>query len=139
MAGLLVAAGFLILLQQLFDVASAADFLTPLGRYSTVRLLATRMPALLAADICFVLAALYATSRRGIRVLGLLHFLVAAGAVVVAAVFLQGAGEQAGSVPLQQLSSFRITVSRVLVGAVVVAGGCLLAGIALWKQNLKIA
>lgn len=131
---LLLAAAGLILLQQLFDVG--AGMLTG-DRYTLVRLLWTRLPALLTANVCLILAVVRLDSRRGAMALSVVHYLLGVGVGVLAMLFLLDSGQRAGSVPVQGLDSFRMNVVRVLVGSLCLGLGWIWAGMALPRSILK--
>lgn len=135
--GLLVAAGLLILVQQAFDVAGGAQLASSAGRYNTIRLLWTRLPALLAADTCCLLAVVLSHARRGAALFSVLHVLLAVCGLAGSWLFLRAAGEVSGSVPLDQLLAFRITVSRVLVVSTGATLGSLAVGRVLWRKYLN--
>ena len=135
---ILAAAGAIILLHQgldLVSVADAADLATPTARMGLVAVLSTRIPTLLAADACLIVAAVLAPWARFLAVLALVHLVVGLAALAEAPFFLADAGHMVDRISAPELTSYRISVARMLVilvaaglSAIIVAGSLVGAG-----------
>lgn len=131
---ILAAGGALILMHQGLDllaVTGEADVATPTGRLGLVAVLWTRGPALLAADVCLMLAAVLASWKRALAGLAMLHLLLGAAALAEAPFFVLDAGRMAGSIAGPELTSFRLTVVRLLTALLTVGAGATVVGITL--------
>ena len=131
---ILAAAGAVMLLHQVADLAAAiggADPATPTGRLGLVAVIWTRGPALLAADLILVGAALRAPWTRLLAGLAVAHVLLGIGAVATAPFFLRDAGHMAGSISVAELTSFRITVLRILAALIILGAGAVIVGLSL--------
>ena len=135
---ILAVVGAIILMHQTLDllsVSAGADIATPTGRLGLVAILWTRGPALLAADVCLVLAAVLSSRTRLLVVLAIVHLVGGAAALLEAPFFLADAGRMAGSISVPELTSFRITVLRILVVLLTVGAGSMVAGMSLLREG----
>lgn len=131
---LLAVAAAIVLLHQALDLFSHAaelDLATPSGRIGLITAVWSRGPALLAADACLVAAAILGARVSLTRVLGLLHIVAGLAALVAATLYLVDAGRIAENVGGLELTSFRITVARMLIALNTLGLLGLVAGLAL--------
>lgn len=127
-------AGGTVVLYQVADLMTlGTDLTTPTGRLGLVAILWTHGPALVAGDVFLVGAAALSRWRRVLAGLAILHLLVGLTAMAEASFFLSDAGRVAGNIAEGELTSFRITVVRILVGLAVVGVGSAVAGVSLFR------
>ena len=130
--------GAVIMLHQgldLFSIIGEAEAATPTGRLGLVAILWTRGPMLLAADVLLVLAAVFSSRTPALVGLGIAHLLLGAAALVEAPYFLVDAASMAGSIGTPELTSFRITVLRILAALTVLGVGAIVAGVSLVRTT----
>lgn len=129
-------AGGIIALHQgldLFTAGVAADLGSPTGRLGIVAVVWSRSPALLAADL-FLVTAAFRSARPGAQAaLAGAHLALGLCALLLAPFFLMDAGRVTGSIALTELTSFRITVARVLLALVAVGAGAVVLGVTLFQ------
>jgi hypothetical protein len=133
---ILALAGATIVAHQgldLFSVAAGTDLQSPTGRLSVAAILWAHGPALLAGNVLLVLAAVLSSWTRVLVALALGHLLLAAAALAGAFLFLADAGRVADSVAMAELTSFRLTVVRILVGLVGLGAGALVSGVSMMQ------
>ena len=131
---ILALAGTIILVHQGLDLGSVtdgADLATPTGRLGLVAMLWSRGPALLTADVFLVLAAMLSSWTRLLAVMAIVHLLLGVAALSETPFFLADAGHLADSIGLPELTSFRITVVRILAALIFVGAGAVVAGVSL--------
>lgn len=130
--------GALILLHQGLDLyasAGAADAGTPSGRLGIVAVIWSRSPVLLAADVLLVIAALRLIRPRVLAALAGAHLVLCLTVLLAAPFFLTDAGRVTGNIALPELTSFRITVSRILVALIVVGVAAGVTGVSLLQAS----
>ena len=135
---ILALGGAVIMLHQgldLFSVIGEADAATPTGRLGLVAILWTRGPVLRGADVLLVIAAVLSARTLALVGLGIAHLLLGAAALVEAPYFLVDAASMAGSIAIPGLSSFRITVLRILAALTVIGVGATVAGVSLVRSS----
>lgn len=131
---ILAAVGAIILMHQGLDLLSAtdgADLAIPTGRLGLVAILWTRGPALLTADVFLITAAILSPWTRMLAVLAIVHLLAGAAALLEAPFFLADAGRMAGTIAAPELTSFRITVVRILAALIILGAAATFAGLSL--------
>jgi hypothetical protein len=131
---ILALVGVIILVHQgldLLSLAGGADLATPTGRLGLVAILWTRGPALLTADAFLVMAAVLSSWTRLLAVMAIIHLLLGAAALSDAPFFLADAGRMAGTIATPGLTSFRITVVRILAALITIGVGAAVAGVSL--------
>lgn len=124
-------AGAVILLHQILDLVSVTQgvgLTASGGRVRLVTMVWSRVPALLAADTCLILAAVLTPSGRALRLLGSFHLLLALTAAVGVPLFLTDAGRLAGGIPGPGLPAFRCIVARLLVGLSAISAVAVVTG-----------
>jgi hypothetical protein len=135
---ILAAAGLLLLVQQLADLApilSETDLATPSGRVRMVTILAGRASPILLADVFLVWSALALSQGVAIRVFGALHLMLGALMVVAAPFFLRDAGRLANAISGDEVAAYRVIVARTLGMLTVLGASALLAGRAIWSMG----
>ncbi|HEU5219794.1 MAG TPA: hypothetical protein VFU23_14135 [Gemmatimonadales bacterium] len=133
---LLATAGAIILVHQgldLFSLARGADLSTAPGRLGLLAAVSSRGPAFLAADVCFMVAAVI--SGRALPGLATAHLVLGVTALGMSPVFIRDAGVMAGNITLDELTSFRITVVRILAGLCIIGVGATVAAFALFRAG----
>jgi hypothetical protein len=134
MLPLLAVAAVIVLLHQGLDVfthAAGADLGSASGRGGLVAALWSRAPALISADVFLVAAAQHLSWKPALRALSLLHILAGAAALAVLPVFLSDAGGIASQVTVAELTPFRISVARMLIGFLALGIGSVVVGLGL--------
>jgi hypothetical protein len=127
-------AGLIILLHQGLDLWAAvfaADTGTPTGRLGIIAVTWSRSPSLLAADLFLVVAIVRSSDPRLLRVLGGVHLALGLAALAAAPFFLTDAGRVTANIAAAELTSFRITVARILVALLVTGVGAIVTAVSL--------
>jgi hypothetical protein len=138
---ILALAGATIVVHQgldLFSVTAGVDLHLPTGRLGLAAIVWAHGPALVAGDVLLLLAALLSSWTRMLAVLAVVHLLLGAAALGESLLFLADAGRVADSVSPAELTSFRITVVRILAGLIVVGAGALVSGMTLVRGGRGI-
>jgi hypothetical protein len=138
---ILAAAGLLLLVQQLADLApilSDTDLATPSGRVRLVTILAGRSSPFLLADVFLVWAALALSRGGAVRVFGALHLMLGVLMVVATPFFLLDAGHLAGAISGAEVAAYRVIVVRTLGVLAVLGLSALVAGGAIWRLGRAI-
>jgi len=136
---LLAAVGAFILLQAGFDLYAGwrgIDAGIPVGRMRLITLAWSRVPSLVAADICLVVAALGLGAGTALRRLAAAHLGLGVLAALAVPLFFRAGGEVALTVGVGGLAAFRIQFLRVLLGLLALAAGAVVAGGALRDRRL---
>ena len=130
--------GLIILLHQgldLFAAVSAIDVATPTGRLGVIAVTWSRSPSLLAADLFLVLALVGSFRPRLLRLLAAAHLALGLAALVATPFFLTDAGRVTGNIAALELTSFRITVARILLALLVTGAGAVVTAVSLLQEG----
>jgi len=136
---LLAAAGLVIFVDQVLDLASARgalDLGLPVSRVQLLGLIVSRTGEFLTADVLVVCAALGLANRRATRLLGGVHLALGGLAVIVAARFLADLGHLAGTAAGPDVLAQRVLGTLRMLGLLLtLAVASWLAGRVLWRSQ----